>query len=451
MAPPDGGHRGATGRAGFLRPTRAGAGFSRQRQVLVLFSNDAVLCLRPGPAPAASIRTVASGGWRPCRGDDRRFTFKEALAKNRGFRERRAEALATGTLTFDAGISSALAIDAFLDCVEPRHKRQLAQLQHHSWPVYAALCRAPGMEELLEDNLGLAVALSNHAWLAARPVQWPMRSIRRLLKRKRRRDIAAALGWPNRQAAVRILARLKPEAASMRHLCTLRQLAHDPRWCQRLSHLPHISRDIMRLLGDPATRERCEMSFLLELAVREDQLRLGGLAMATLAQFKAAERPVPQLRGVEQLMGLVNEADALAHAGRQRLGRFGPPPLAGTRDIIPICSSGELDREARAQKNCLAGQSMYETGISEQKLWVYRIMAPQRCTLSIERDEPDGPWTISELHTRRNGEPTSVTRDMVEEWLEAQQKETAREGAVPWNSGDVDPAQLSLALDGCGL
>ena len=451
MAPPDGGHRGATGRSGFLRPTRAGAGFSRQRQVLVLFSNDAILCLRPGPAPAAAIRTVASGDWRPCRGDDRRFNFKDALAGNRGFRERRAEDLASGTLTFDAKVSSALAMDAFLDCIEARHKRLLAQLQHHSWAVYAALCRAPGMEELLADNVGLAVALSNHALLAPRPVRWPMRTIRRLLKRKRRRDIAAALGWPNRQAAVKILARLTPEAASVGHLCALRQLAHDPRWCQRLSHLPHISRDIVRLLGDPATRERCEMSFLLELAAGEGCMELSGLAMATLARFAAAERPVPQLRGVEQLMGLVNEADALASAGRQRLGRFGPPPLAGTRDIIPICSSVELDREARAQKNCLAGQPIYETGIGERKLWVYRIMAPQRCTLSIERDGPYEAWTISELHTRRNGEPTSQTREMVEEWLEAQQEEVAKQEEVPWNSADVDPAQLSLALDNCGL
>ena len=449
MAPPAGGHRGAAERSGFLRPKRVGAGFSRRRQVLVLFSHEAILCLRPGPAPAASIRTPMSGGWVHCRGRDKLFNFKGALRDNHRFRRRRLLDFGMGRLRVGPGTSSALALDAFLDCVDPGHKPLLAQLEHHSWPVYAALCRAPGMDQLLNDNTGLAVALSNHATLAERPVQWPMRTIRRLLNRGRRRDIAAALGWPNRQASVRLLARLTPDAASVAHLCALRELAHDPRWGRRLGHLPRIDVDILRLLSNPVTRQRCEMSFLLELAATEDCLHLSGTVERMIGHFAAAGRTPPQLRSVEQVIGLVHEGQALDRSGRHRLGRFGPPPLPGNEHIIALTSSAELDREARAQRNCLAGEESYEQGIADGELWIYRVNAPERCTLAIAREDEEGPWSISELHTRGNGHPSQLTVFAVERWLQACNATT--EADDTFNSADVDSRQLALALDNCGL
>ena len=325
---PQGGHHGAVASTRFLRPSRLGSGWSRERQVLVIFAPESILCLRPGPDPAASIRTESTKSWHHCRGSDRLFSFRQALRRNRRFRRQRALALCSPCATTTPGSSSNWAMDAFLDCIDPEHRRLLREFSHHSWAIYSALCRAPGMQELLEQNSGLGVGLCNHATLAARPVRWPMRSIRRLLQRRKRRDIAAALGYPARQASVKLLARLAPDAATLPHLATLRDLSHHPVWARRLSHLPRIDDDIVRLLGDPVTRDRCEMSFLLELAAPTPRQTLPGLIGQMDQTFIGLDRPLPALRSIDQVLALSDEGHAMARPrARSRLGDFGPAPL----------------------------------------------------------------------------------------------------------------------------
>ena len=439
-------HPGAAAYPVFVRPTRIGVGFSRARQILCVFSPDAALCLRPGPDPAASIRTVSTTGWVNCRGSDRLFSFKQAIWSMERFHQQRMRALSSAGAVELPGSTSTFAMDAFLECIEPAHKRQLRDIRHNSWGLYSALVRAPGMDELLDANVGLALALSNHAELATRRVQWPMRAIRRLLRR-RRREIAAALGWPDREASVRVLAKLAPAAASAHHLKALRELARDPAWLRRLSHLPSIEEDTVRLLAHPVTRNQCSQRFLLDLAAPVTRQSLTGLIQQMNENFVRSGRALPTLHSIEQVLELNDIGhDLVRPKRRRRLEKFGPAPVPGTATIVALKSSVEIDREAATQQNCVANGT-YEAGIARGDLFVYRVTAPERCTLSIQRSGPGEDWEIGELRTRLNGRPAPATVAAVQEWLRGQY-ELAKESDAEEQD---DPRQLAFALANCGL
>lgn len=95
--------------------------------------------------------------------------------------------------------------------------------------------------------------------------------------------------------------------------------------------------------------------------------------------------------------------------------RYGQPPIPGTPTIVPIESYGELLKEGREMANCV---STYHSGVVEGRYFVYRILAPERCTLGI-RMESWGFPRLDQLKGRRNGPISAETRQAVEEWFYA--------------------------------
>ena len=444
----------SSARRRFWMPRRSGAGFSREKGLLCLFTCDAILVLRPGPKPAASIRTAATGRWNGCRGDDRLFSFKRAIAQTRQFYEQRRKVVlgAGGAELFPS--ASVVAIASFLERIDPRHRAQLADFQHHSWELYTAICRAPGVAELLAENVGLAVCLANFAALAPHPGQHPLRAVRRLLG-KRRRTIAASLGWPDREAAVRLLAKVEPEAAQLTNLRALRELAHDPRWLRRLSHLPRIDEDIARLIAHDVTREQCTQGLLLELAQPATRPSILPLIERLNLNMARANRPAPPLRSIEHAMTLSDRADDLVSPRRRRrMLTFGLAPVPGTPTIVPLRSSKALDEEAKEQCNCSANGT-FDEEVAAGRVYLYRILAPERATLSVCLDEDTQRWRIADLRTRANGRPLPGTVRVVGDWLAGQgdRDQGDRDQGDRDHSGDaiVAPQQLSAAVRNCNL
>jgi len=99
---------------------------------------------------------------------------------------------------------------------------------------------------------------------------------------------------------------------------------------------------------------------------------------------------------------------------------FPPPPISGTKDIIPLTSFEALEEEAFQQSNCLGINDNYANKVLSGGLYIYRVLAPERHTLSIEK-MGGNCWRISELRQRKNGKGLENTKVVVQRWLESNQ------------------------------
>ena len=94
--------------------------------------------------------------------------------------------------------------------------------------------------------------------------------------------------------------------------------------------------------------------------------------------------------------------------------RFRSPPIPGTEWIIPITTSEDLALEGVRQRNCVAA---YRGDVFWGTMLIYRVLWPQRATLSLRRDTR-GFWQIDELLLKANRRVSHATHRAVEDWLE---------------------------------
>lgn len=89
------------------------------------------------------------------------------------------------------------------------------------------------------------------------------------------------------------------------------------------------------------------------------------------------------------------------------------PPVPPVRAIEPLTSVEALEEEGRAQDNCVAA---YAKRIAQGSTYIYRVLWPERATLSLVRDEA-GNWARGELEIRGNVPASPKTARFVDEWL----------------------------------
>jgi hypothetical protein len=87
--------------------------------------------------------------------------------------------------------------------------------------------------------------------------------------------------------------------------------------------------------------------------------------------------------------------------------------LAGTEDIIPLVNDGQLLEQREEQHHCVG---YYGPLVTDGGCYFYRVMSPQRATLSIEKG-PDGWWTIQQLYLSCNRPASPPTWKVVQNWL----------------------------------
>jgi hypothetical protein len=89
--------------------------------------------------------------------------------------------------------------------------------------------------------------------------------------------------------------------------------------------------------------------------------------------------------------------------------------IKGTEQIIPLLTHDEFEQESDEMNNCLAYSSYFQDCVRGE-LAVYRVLHPQRCTLSVELT-PE--IKISELELKDNLKPLPSTYEYVKEWLKS--------------------------------
>jgi len=94
-------------------------------------------------------------------------------------------------------------------------------------------------------------------------------------------------------------------------------------------------------------------------------------------------------------------------------GSFPGPASNGSEDIVPITDYHVLVQEGKDQHNCVA--SYMERSVELAEIYIYKVLAPERCTLAIGTRR--WKWAILDLKGRYNRITSEETRRSVEEWF----------------------------------
>lgn len=276
--------------------------------------------------------------------------------------------------------------------------------------------------DLAISNPALAFALASN-WVYHRPaVQRPLRSARALLKPgKKQRDILAWLGFPGTEAARKMLAKTVHKAVSIPSLLYMRQGMTDPAMFKAMSHVSRLNAGAIRIATDPGLLKFAMPRLLDEIAHRREEdkhAKAAYMLQDSVAMFRLLHqngRDLQPIRSLSQLSDVhENLVDSLNRADELDMEiPFPPPPVAGTDCIVPITNARDLVNEGRDQHNCVA--SYMDRIALHQKVYIYQVLSPERCTLAISCR--GNAWVPTELKRACNLLPSKTTHNAVAEWL----------------------------------
>lgn len=305
--------------------------------------------------------------------------------------------------------------------------RILEPFRTHQWPLLVMLHHDPGAVELAEANPALAFALAQK-----------LKGDRELIASlrcsgMRQRDLLEVLGLPSSGAAVGLFRKVDPHSLNGDNwpalVGVIREELATPK--PRLNHLSSINAGVVEILHDPRASEAATPHLLEEVARDRSENHRGRivhLITSTLRmqdELRIEERCVrfPNLARLMVVHGQVTEnyrrrvRQLIDASGDGSVpGSFMSPPVPGIAGHIePITSPAALVDEGEAQGNCVAS---YASRVREGNTYIYRILQPQRATLSVVRRSPLAEWEIGELEGRYNTEVEDNTEDFVLAWLD---------------------------------
>ena len=231
------------------------------------------------------------------------------------------------------------------------------------------------------------------------------------------RDLLARLGFPPCEGVCRILKNVPAHHVTVALMARFRVWLRDENVRERLAHVHVINSAVLRVLED-GTICHLTPAALVRLSQAADET--------------AAEHAARQLAEVVRLWGLVRPTCQLPRFGRvERIERanaevredviklraaasseFPPPPVPGTAAIVSITTKAMLIEEGRLQRNC-AGD--YLIAAKRGRLAFYRVLEPQRCTLSIKKR--GGHWAVDQFKAACNADPSDEAGRVVRKWL----------------------------------
>ncbi len=318
------------------------------------------------------------------------------------------------------------------------YKRHYGEIPKHIYDVVARFAErqfallslvysCPDALDLVQSNpaLGLMVATN---WIWHRPaVKQPLRSARSLVLKKRREILRwLHFGIPS-DAAVGVLAKYPRELMKVESLFYLRDAMQQPEIIRMLGFLPKINRGVVRIVSDPRLLPHASPRLLNEVAVNAEDDHAGTTAYwlgENLAMMERLERDSRQLRfhSIKRIQEVHQELSRDSIRIVAAAQNFPPPPLPGAAGIEPIETPDALICEAYEQNNCVMSLA---TEIAAGRLFLYRVVRPERATLSIA---PNGnTWMIQECRGANNANVTPTCIAAVHEWLVTQKKESKQE------------------------
>ena len=390
-----------------FRPGPWGLAFKNGK--LYLFSDRYVVVMRSWPQPMAWWKR-RSHSWRPTR-----KLADEVVSQARFFdvpAERPEKppspfAFADGQLALPGVTREEWAAKRqyrddvarlnFVGLIPEDFRQELARYRSRRWHLLSVFARCPGALDLSQSNPALLFALASN-WVFHKPaVSQPIRAVRSLVNRKQR-AIQAWLGFPDSEKVRRILAKIDPEALSIRSLVFLRSVIDDPVCVKLLGHLPVINESALALATQYRLRPHVTPCLLRDALQQEKELDGSGrhrrpavgiielmqdtVRMCEAVRWEHCPTMFHSLKGVKRLHDALvpHVGEAFLLQGNALAENLPAPPFSGTDEIVPLTTVAALVREGQEQHNCVAVRaSMVNRGYQ----YIYSVRAPVRGTLSV--------------------------------------------------------------------
>lgn len=232
----------------------------------------------------------------------------------------------------------------------------------------------------------------------------------------------------------RILSHVVPESIEAKPLLWLRHSLQSEVNRAQLRHLGRINQGVIALTINPfllsaiAPRLFRDVSGATEFDSNSG--RIDRLLLDTVEMLESTGRRNPVFHSLRKLRATHDELAWLYRQERPTVNhQLAQPPFPGIDGILePLCSNHDLWHEGRGQKNCVAAPH-YARRVRAGSHFIYRLLVPQRCTLSIERSGTR--WSISELECAQNRRADPATWRWVESWLRNARRLTAQHAEDP--------------------
>lgn len=327
----------------------------------------------------------------------------------------------------------------------------LAPFQSHQWNMLIFLWFHRRFYELIKGNPALAFLLANR-----REFNW--RIYRKEIKLDeltgmKQQKLLELLGLPGTKSMANLLRKIQPASMTPEMLGFLQYIVRQDDILKKLAHIKKINAGVLSLLNtEPRLQAKAAPSLLEEISRSRanNHLPLAVRRLRESAQWQRELRPgqaLPTFRTLEELdtfhHGLAEESARLLaqleaqqaqraaaarnaehnrradeerrreHARKLLHEKFPRPPIAGTEHIQPIETPAGLIEEGNLMHHCVGS---YIGSVSAGHMHVYRILAPERATLSISRT-PGGHWQVDQLYAAYNRKVGKPTADAVAAWL----------------------------------
>ena len=295
----------------------------------------------------------------------------------------------------------------------------------HQWPLLVFLAHDEGALDLASNNPALAFFLAQR-----------LRSDRNLIQslgcgQMRQRELLDVLKLPSSSNAVKLFRKISPSSLNgdnWQSIIDLLKTELDSRK-PRLNHLPAINSGVVEILLDESASDAALPSLLMEVAKDRSENYRGRIVHLITSTLRMQDemrvrKKCARFGSVERLRTVHDEvsehyrrrAHQLTEASQHESDHFRNPPIPGIAGKIePVTSAAQLVDEGEAQGNCVAS---YASKVRDGNIFIYRILSPERSTLSIVRSSPFSSWKIGELEGRHNTDASPETEEFVQAWLD---------------------------------
>lgn len=328
----------------------------------------------------------------------------------------------------------------------------IAPFRTGQWRLLVLAWASTAMADLIRSNPALAWALAHWERFQGATGEAGADPALPLLS-ARQRDIAAWLGFPRTESAVRLLRKIPPQDCAREPILALRRLIARGPVAEVLRHLPELPAALLLAAAAPKLGSRLGPRCLAQIAEAISQERASAAVPAEGAE--GAEDHHLEGTGCGRLANPADESDSittvledtvrLAHAAGKKwlpdlipsLGAlrrlhdalvseadfrsmvtrnydFPPPPVPPVEGIEPLATPRMLWQEGRDQHHCLVVHSREVAG---GDYYGYRVTRCGRATVGIRRKR-DGSWRIAEVRAAHNARPPLALRNFVKMWLE---------------------------------
>ena len=360
---------------------------------LYSFEKRSILVMRVWPDPRAWDKTKRFG-WRCCR--KKADAFLCAHLFRAGEAERLPEHMLGGLPGPEQEEwrrqerNERITMDHAWSLLPPEVRNDLLRYSTRRWHMLSLHARCPDAIDLSQSNPALFYMLASN-WVFHKPaVTQPIRSARALMNRKQK-QILEWLGFPANETTRRILAKITPSALQVESLLYLRQFLIDQHpLLQCLQHLEQIHGTVLEFCLKPWFAARVTPRLLHE--VSQDPREAFILMRDTLRMIRLLEpRNGPgRFVSLQRLRSYHDELAAQLPDATENGAIdwvpipevFPDPPFGGTESIVPIRAYRDLATEGREMHHCVPA---YAESIARGEVYVYRVTAPVRATLSVQR------------------------------------------------------------------